>query len=103
MYAIIDEGGRQHKVSAGDLLKIDRQVGEDDKSITFDRVLMVGGGDQPRVGAPMLEGVTVTADVLGPAKGPKLVLQKHKRRKGYSKKQGHRQHYTQVRITAINA
>jgi large subunit ribosomal protein L21 len=103
MYAIIEDGGKQHKITSGDILLIDREVSDDQKNITFDRVLLIGGEGEAKVGAPALEGATVTADVIGPAKGPKLVLQKYKRRKGYSKKQGHRQHYTQVIITGITA
>jgi large subunit ribosomal protein L21 len=102
MYAIIDEGGRQHKVTSGELLLIDRQVGPDEKTVTFDRVLLVGGEGEPRIGAPLVAGATVTAEVLGPAKGPKVRTVKYKRRKGYHKTIGHRQKYLNVRVTAIN-
>jgi large subunit ribosomal protein L21 len=103
MYAIIEEGGKQHKITSGDTLLIDREVSPDQKSITFDRVLLIGGEGEAKIGAPVLAGAAVTADVLGPAKGPKLTMQKYKRRKGYHKKQGHRQHYVQVKITGITA
>ena len=102
MYAIIEEGGHQFKVTAGDTIKIDRQVGEGEKSVTFDRVLLVAGAGDPKVGAPLVGGATVTAEVLGPSKGPKITTIKYKRRKGYRKKIGHRQHYTSVKITGIN-
>src|SRR4051794_36226771 len=102
MYAIIDEGGRQHKVTAGDTLRIDREVGADEKTVTFDRVLLVAGEGDPRVGAPLVAGATVTADVIGDVKGPKIDIFKYKRRKGYRRRQGHRQHYTAVKISAIN-
>ena len=102
MYAIIEEGGRQFKVTSGDVLNIDRQETGEEKTITFDRVLLVGGEGEPKVGAPLVAGATVTADILGPSKGPKIDIQKYKRRKGYHKKQGHRQHYTQVKVTGIN-
>jgi large subunit ribosomal protein L21 len=102
MYAIIEDGGRQHKVTSGDLLNIDRQVGPDDKSVTFDRVLLVGGEGEPRIGIPLVAGATVTADVIGPVKGPKIRTVKYKRRKGYHKTIGHRQKYVSVRVTAIN-
>ena len=102
MYAIIEEGGRQHKVTSGDTLQIDREVSPDDKTVTFDRVLLVGGEGEPRVGTPVVTGVTVTADVLGPTKGPKVRSVKYKRRKGYHKTIGHRQKYVSVRVTAIN-
>jgi large subunit ribosomal protein L21 len=102
MYAIIEDGGRQHKVTSGDLLNIDRQVGPDDKTVTFDRVLLVGGEGDPRIGVPLVAGATVTADVIGPVKGPKVRTVKYKRRKGYHKTIGHRQKYVSVRVTAIN-
>jgi large subunit ribosomal protein L21 len=102
MYAIIEDGGRQHKVTSGDLLNIDRQVGPDDKTVTFDRVLLVGGEGEPRIGIPLVAGATVTADVIGPVKGPKVRTVKYKRRKGYHKTIGHRQKYVSVRVTAIN-
>jgi large subunit ribosomal protein L21 len=102
MYAIIEEGGHQYRVTSGDTIKIDRAVGEGEKSLTFDRVLLVAGGGEPQIGAPLVSGATVTAEVLGPSKGPKITTIKYKRRKGYRKKIGHRQHYTTVKITGIN-
>jgi len=102
MYAIIEDSGTQFKVAAGDTIKIDRKVGEDEKTVTFDRVLFVGGEGDAKIGSPLLSGATVVADVLGAKKGPKVVSIKHKRRKGYYKKTGHRQKYTSVKITAIN-
>jgi large subunit ribosomal protein L21 len=101
MYAIIEEGGRQFRVTGGDTIKIDREL-TDEKTVTFDRVLMVGGEGQPRVGSPLVSGATVTADVIGPVKGPKVDTIKYKRRKGYRKKIGHRQQYTAVKVTGIN-
>ena len=102
MYAIIDDSGRQLKVTSGQTVRIDRTVEEDQKQITFDRVLLVGGEGEPKVGAPVVAGATVTADVLGAVKGPKIDIVKYKRRKGYSRKQGHRQKQLEVRITGIN-
>ena len=92
MYAIIEDGGKQYKVTTGDRLLLDRKVAEDQKTITLDRVLLVGGEGEPKIGTPAVEGATVTADVLGAKSGPKIDIQKYKRRKGYHKKQGHRQH-----------
>ena len=103
MYAIIDQNGKQYKVSSGDRIKIDTPVDADTKTITFDRVLLVGGEGEAKIGAPVLSGATVTADVIGEVKGKKVLTQKYARRKGFSKKIGHRQHYTEVKITAINA
>ena len=103
MYAIIDQNGKQYKVTSGDRIKIDTPIDEATKTITFDRVLLVGGEGDAKIGAPTVSGATVTADVIREMKGKKVVTQKYARRKGFSKKIGHRQHYTEVKITAINA
>lgn len=103
MYAIIEAGGRQLKVSSGDVVRVELPATEE-KTIKFDRVLLIGGGDGgAKIGTPALAGASVTADVLGNVKGEKLLLQKYKRRKGYSKKQGHRQKLVEVKITGIKA
>jgi large subunit ribosomal protein L21 len=102
MYAIIDEGGKQHKVTSGDRLRLDREVAENEKTVTFDRVLLVGGQGEPQIGQPFVAGATVSADVLGPVKGPKVYTVKYRRRKGFHKKIGHRQKYVEVRVTGIN-
>ncbi len=101
MYAIIEEGGKQFKVTSGDTILIDREAG-DEKTIQFDRVLLVAGEGEPRVGAPIVSGATVTADVIGAEKGPKIDIVKYKRRKGYHKKIGHRQTQLRVKVTGIN-
>ena len=103
MYAIIDESGKQYKVTSGDRIRIDRKVEDGAKTITFERILLVGGAGEARIGEPTVAGVTVTADVLGEVKGEKVYSVKYKRRKGFHKKIGHRQQYTEVKITAINA
>lgn len=102
MFAIIEEGGRQHRVTSGQTIQIDRQVESDEKTVTFDRVLLVGGEGEPRIGAPLLAGAKVTADVLGPVKGPKVRTVKYKRRKGFHKTIGHRQKLLNVRVTGIS-
>ena len=102
MYAIIEEGGKQYKVTSGDTILIDRHVKEDEKSIKFDRVLLVGGEGEPKLGLPTVSKATVSADVIGEEKGDKIDIQKYKRRKGYHKKIGHRQRYVRVKITGIN-
>ena len=102
MYAIIEESGKQYKVTSGDRIRIDRDFQEDQKDITFDKVLLVAGEGEPKIGAPFVGGATVTADVIGAVKGPKIDIQKYKRRKGYHKKIGHRQPYLEVRISGIN-
>ena len=101
MYAIIEDSGRQFKVTSGDTILIDREAG-DEKSITFDQVLLVGGEGEPKIGAPLVKGAKVTADVIGAEKGPKIDIVKYKRRKGYHKKIGHRQTNLRVKITGIN-
>ena len=102
MYALIEDGGRQYKVTSGDRIRIDRQGSEDEKAVTFDRVLLVAGEGEPKIGLPLVGGATVTADVLGEVKGEKIDIQKYRRRKGYRRKQGHRQRYLEVKITGIN-
>jgi len=101
MYAIIDDGGRQHRVTTGDIIRIDRPA-TDDKNITFDRVLVVAGEGEPRIGLPLVSGATVVGDILAVVKGKKIDTIKYKRRKGYHKKIGHRQVQLSVRISAIN-
>lgn len=103
MYAIIQEGNKQFKVTSGDTILIDRERDTTEKTITFDKVMVVGGEGSPKIGAPILANVTVTADVIGPVKGPKIDIFKYKRRKGYRRHLGHRQQYLKVRITGINA
>jgi large subunit ribosomal protein L21 len=104
MYAIIEEGGKQHKITTGDRLRIDREAPADDvKTITFDRVLLVGGDGAAKVGQPLVAGATVVADVIGAVKGKKIDTIKYRRRKGFHKKIGHRQNYLEVKISAINA
>src|ERR1700733_12968715 len=101
MYAIIADSGKQFKVTGGDVIRIDRALG-DAKTVTFDKVMLIGGEGSPKVGTPILANATVTADVLRAVKGPKIDIIKYKRRKGFHKHIGHRQKLTEVRITAIN-
>src|SRR5690242_13703610 len=86
MYAIIQDGGKQFKVTSGDTIRIDRKFPEDTKTFTFEEVLLVGGEGAAKVGQPTVAGATVTADVLGLAKGKKIDIYKYNRRKGYHKK-----------------
>lgn len=104
MYAVIEDSGTQLKVSEGDLLRIDpRQLPQDATSLTFDRVLMLGG-ESPKIGTPYVEGATVQADIVDrEIKSDKIDVIKFKRRKGYRRKQGHRQRYMSVRVSAIQA
>lgn len=104
MYAIIEDSGTQFKVTTGDRIRIDRPTGEakPDK-VTFDRVLLVAGEGSPKVGAPIVAGAKVEAEVLDWVKSKKIDIQKYKRRKGYHRKMGHRQNYLEVKVTAITA
>jgi large subunit ribosomal protein L21 len=103
MYAIIEDSGKQFKVTSGEMIDIDRQPAEDLKTVTFDRVLLVSGEDNVKVGQPFVAGATVSADVVGPASGPKLEIVRYRKRKGFHKHTGHRQHFLRVKITGINA
>jgi large subunit ribosomal protein L21 len=99
-YAIIETGGKQYRVSEGEVLKIERMP-ESGEEIVFDRVLAYNDGKQLKVGTPYLENVKVEAKFLGEEKGDKVVIFKYKRRKSYDKKIGHRQIYAKVKIEKI--
>ncbi|ABI56199.1 50S ribosomal protein L21 [Alkalilimnicola ehrlichii MLHE-1] len=103
MYAVIKTGGKQYKVSEGDVLRVEKLAGEAGASVEFDQVLMVGEGDDVKVGAPTVEGGKVTAEVLGQGRARKIEIQKFKRRKQYRRFAGHRQQFTEVKITGISA
>ncbi len=102
VYAIVRAGGRQEKVSVGDTLIIDKVAGEAGSTIELTPLLVVDGGAVTS-DVSALASVKVTAEVVKPAKGPKITILKYKNKTGYRKRQGHRQHLTQVRITAIDA
>ena len=101
MYAIVDDNGQQIKVEQGQRLEIDLREASAGDQITFDRVLVISGDNGIQLGQPTVEGASVTAEVLGVAQGPKLIVQKLRRRKNSRRKNGHRQMYTLVRIDAI--
>ena len=102
MYAIIATGGKQYKVSEGDIITIEKLGVEAGEKVTFDQVLVVGGDDL-KVGDPTVAGATVEASVVENGKAKKVIVYKYKRKTGYHKKNGHRQQYTQVKIEKINA
>ena len=102
MYAVIKTGGKQHKVSAGDVLAIEKISGDRGDSVVFDEVLMIAGDDGIRVGTPLLKGARVVAEVLAQAKAAKIFVFRMKRRKGYHKKTGHRQRITNIKIKEIS-
>ena len=103
MYAVLETGGKQYRVSAGDKLEIERLEVEAGKPVTFDRVLLVSNDGKVSVGAPTVTGATVVADVVEHKRGEKVTTFKMKRRKGYHKTTGHRQELTVVQIKTINA
>ena len=98
MYAIVRAGGRQEKVAVGDVVQIDKIDGEPGSSITLPALLVVDG-ETVTSDAKALAGVTVTAEVVGAVKGPKITIMKFKNKTGYRKRQGHRQKYTEVKVT----
>ncbi len=101
MYAIIQDGGRQYKVQTGQLLDLDYRDTPSGEKIRLERVILVSGKNGVQLGNPLVEGVSVEAEVVGPRKGEKLVIQKFRRRKNYRRRTGHRQLYTRVRISKI--
>ncbi|MCP1673808.1 large subunit ribosomal protein L21 [Natronocella acetinitrilica] len=103
MYAVIKTGGKQYRVSEGDVLRIEKLNAETGASIEFDQVLMVSDGDNVQIGAPTVASGSVSAEVLGTGKGRKVEIIKFKRRQNYRRTQGHRQPYTEVKITGIKA
>ncbi len=103
MYAIIETGGKQYKVAQGDVVFVEKLDAEEGAEITFDKVLLAADGDDVKVGTPVVEGATVTAKVLKNGKAKKVIVFKMKRKKNERKKKGHRQPFTKVEITAVNA
>lgn len=102
MFAIIKTGGKQYKVSEGDVIRVEKIEAEVGDKIEFDQVLMVAG-DDVKVGSPVVEGAKVSAEVLDQKKDKKIVIFKFKAKKNYRKKKGHRQPYTLVKIEKIDA
>ncbi len=102
-YAVIKTGGKQYRVQAGDVLRVELLTAEEGATISFDQVLLVGAGESIVVGAPLVEGATVSATVRTHGRADKIRIIKFRRRKHYKRQQGHRQHYTEIEITGINA
>lgn len=102
MYAIIATGGKQYKVSEGDVIRIEKLPVEAGETVTFDQVLAVSDGEL-KVGCPTVEGASVSATVEKQGKAKKVIVYKYKRKTGYHKKNGHRQLFTQIKIDKINA
>ena len=102
MYAVIATGGKQYKVSEGDVIFVEKLDAEAGADVTFDQVLAVGG-EKMTVGNPLVDSASVTGKVLDQVKGKKIIVYHYKRKSGYHKKNGHRQAYTKVQIDKINA
>jgi len=103
MYAVIKTGGKQYRVSDGEKLKVEKLLAEVDSELIIDQVLAVGEGDDIKVGSPLLAGALVKAKILSHGRSEKVTIFKLRRRKHYKKHQGHRQSYTEIQITGINA
>jgi|SRR6056300_236638 large subunit ribosomal protein L21 len=101
MFAVIESGGKQHRVEEGEVLRLEKLAAGPGETVTFDRVLLIAEGDDIKVGTPFVDGGEVTAEVVGEGRGDKVMVIKFKRRKNYHRKQGHRQSYTEVRVTGI--
>lgn len=101
MYAVVKTGGKQYKVSEGDLLRVEKLGGEVGDAVELKEVLMVANGDKIEIGTPVLTNACVVGEVVKHGKAKKIIVFKSKKRKGYRKKQGHRQIYTNLRIKEI--
>ena len=99
MYAVIKTGGKQYKVAEGDKLRVEKLDGAEGEAVELDQVLLVGDGDDVKVGAPTVAGASVSATIKAQARGEKIQVVKFKRRKDYKRVQGHRQSYTELEIT----
>ena len=102
MYAVIRTGGKQYRVSEGQTLRVEKLPGGAGDKVTFGEVLLVGG-DTPKIGQPLVQGASVSAEIKAQDRGPKIVIFKFRRRKNYRRKTGHRQPYTELKITGISA
>jgi len=103
VYAVIKTGGKQYRVQQGDVIFVEKIDAQADEAVTFEEVLLVNDGDATKIGTPVVEGAKVEGKVLSQVKAAKIVVYKYKAKKNERKKQGHRQPYTKVEITAINA
>ena len=101
MYAVIRTGGKQYKVAQGDEIKLEKLPGQIGDQVVFDQVLLTSDGENVKLGKPTLEKARVVGKITGQGRNRKVVIFKFKRRKGYQKRRGHRQYFTQVRIEGI--
>ena len=101
MYAIVHTGGKQYKIQEGEILRVEKMSGDVGSEVSFDRVLMVGDGENVSVGQPILNNAAVKGHIVEQGKAKKILVFKYKRRKNYRRRQGHRQQYTAVKIDKI--
>jgi len=101
MFAVVRTGGKQARVAPGDSLRIERLPGEVGDTVELSEVLLVGAEAEPRIGTPLVEGAKVVGTITAQGRGEKITVFKMKRRKGYRRKQGHRQNYTELRVDRI--
>jgi large subunit ribosomal protein L21 len=102
-YAVIRTGGKQYRVSEGDVVKIEKLAGDVGETVTLGDVLFVGGNDEVKIGSPLVVNAKVKGEIVGQIRAKKVVVFKKKRRKSYSRQHGHRQYQTALKITAIEA
>lgn len=103
MYAVITTGGKQYRLSEGDSVRVEKLGGAAGDKVVFDQVLMIGDGENSRIGTPVVKKATVEAEITAQARARKIIVFKMKHRKQYRRVHGHRQPYTELRITKINA
>ncbi len=101
MYAVVRTGGKQHRVEPGERLKVEKLDGEIGAEVTIADVLLVGGEGEPKIGRPVVSGAKVTAKIVSQGRGPKVLVYKRRKRKGFHKMIGHRQSFTELEITGI--
>ena len=101
MYAIIETGGKQYRVSAGDKLRLEKIHAEEGEQVSFDKVILLGKDDGPLIGTPYIDGAVVTAKILEHGKDDKVIVFKYRRKKNYRKFRGHRQQYTAIEIQGL--
>lgn len=102
MYAVIRTGGKQYRVSEGERLRVEKLDGAVGDSLSFDQVLMLGG-EKVQIGKPLIAGAKVTAEIIAQDRAKKIIVYKYRRRKNYRRKAGHRQPFTELKVTAIKA
>ncbi|HAT26735.1 MAG TPA: 50S ribosomal protein L21 [Gammaproteobacteria bacterium] len=102
MYAVIESGGKQHRVEPGEVLRLEKLDASEGETVNFDKVMMIGEGENIQIGTPFVDGGAVTAEVVSHGRGDKITIIKMRRRKHYRRQAGHRQYFTEVKIKEIS-